>query len=644
MKFQQFGKYTILKKLAGGGMAEIFLACDLGPTGIGRFLVIKKALAHFSKNEEFMDMFKNEGKVACNLKHGNIAPIYEFGIETNQMYLSMEYISGRNLRELIKKAISLKTPLDIPYSVYMVKEVAAGLNYAHNAVDATTGQPLHLIHRDVSPQNIMISFDGEVKIIDFGIAKIADTDLTKAGHLKGKFGYMSPEQARGESLDPRTDIFCLGIILWELLANKRLFKCENEMSTLRKVQSCHIPNLQEINPQVPSSLNKIVMKILKKNKNLRYKTALDLERDLNKLLAKAYPEFDRYDFSAFIKKAYAKEILSEREILKKYHRQFKEYMKIYFEQELSYETHIDPLKKEKGFNTTVDATSTVDPSSEKVPHTQTDQPEKTGSFVDYMKKVTKSLVKSAPTVTYDNSVLPETADEIEKDSLGLSITIPGQGVSQTGKVIVKGGASQISHLLTEQDAGSYSLHSISASRTDSKNEKSAFFLYKKTLILPLIYIGLSIGICVGVVLAVKNVKNLANLPVISGFFQNETVKDQEGSGQGKTTGKVSDREMRQTVKRTLSATSAQRTTRPAPSQKTDVFVRTKPSGAMVQVVQRNNKFTMRTPGIIQVTESRPLTIKISKKGYHPYTIKVQGGKRLPQKMNIDLKRRSAASY
>ena len=139
MNFQQFGKYTILKKLAGGGMAEIFLACDLGPTGIGRFLVIKKALAHFSKNEEFIDMFKNEGKVACNLKHGNIAPIYEFGIEASQMYLSMEYILGKNLRELIRKTLSLKTSLDIPYSIYIVKEVAAGLNYAHNAVDSQHG-------------------------------------------------------------------------------------------------------------------------------------------------------------------------------------------------------------------------------------------------------------------------------------------------------------------------------------------------------------------------------------------------------------------------------------------------------------------------------------------------------------------------
>ena len=302
MKYQQFGKYTIIKKLAGGGMAEIFLACDLGPAGVGRFLAIKKALAHFSENEEFIDMFKNEGKVACNLKHGNIAPIYEFGFENNQLYLSMEYISGRNLRELIRKTMSLKTALEIPYSIYMIKEVAAGLNYAHNAVDSSTGQPLHLIHRDISPQNVMISFDGDVKIIDFGIAKIADTDLTKAGHLKGKFGYMSPEQARGEKLDIRGDVFCLGIILWELLANKRLFKCENEMATLRKVQAGEIPNLQNINPQVSSDLDKIVMKALKKNKNSRYKTALELERDLNRLLTKHYPEFDRYDFSGFIKK------------------------------------------------------------------------------------------------------------------------------------------------------------------------------------------------------------------------------------------------------------------------------------------------------------------------------------------------------
>ena len=223
MQFKKFGKYSVIKKIASGGMADILLSISLSPTGFGRFVVIKKALAKFSSNLEFNEMFKNEAKVACNLKHKNITPIYEFGIEKEQFFLTMEYILGKNLREITKKIASQRKELGIDNSAYIIKEIASGLNYAHNAIDSNTGLPLNIIHRDVSPQNIMVSFDGEIKLIDFGIAKIADSNLTKAGHLKGKFSYMSPEQAQGEKLDEKTDIFCLGIILWELLTGKKTF-------------------------------------------------------------------------------------------------------------------------------------------------------------------------------------------------------------------------------------------------------------------------------------------------------------------------------------------------------------------------------------------------------------------------------------
>ena len=326
MRFQKFGKYTIIKKLASGGMADILLATDLSPTGFGRFVVIKRALSKFSENEEFKDMFKNEGNVACNLKHRNITPIYEFGIEKSQFFLSMEYISGKNLRELSRKLQSYKSAISIPNIVYIIKEAAAGLNYAHNAIDTNTGQPLNLIHRDISPQNIMLSFDGEIKIIDFGISKIADTNLTRAGHLKGKFSYMSPEQANGELLDERTDIFCLGIILWELLTNKRLFASKNELSSLKKVKNCDIPNPQKINPKIPHQLNDIVLSALRKNKNSRYKTASKLEQDLNLFLNKNYPEYSHYEFISLMKTTYRKEIMEERENLKTYSEEFKKYI------------------------------------------------------------------------------------------------------------------------------------------------------------------------------------------------------------------------------------------------------------------------------------------------------------------------------
>ena len=326
MHFKKFGKYTIIKKLASGGMADILLASDLSPTGFGRFVVIKRALSKFSENEEFKDMFKNEGKVACNLKHRNITPIYEFGIEKNQFFLSMEYISGKNLREFIKKSQGYKNSISISNTVHITKEVASGLNYAHNAIDSNTGQPLNLIHRDISPQNIMLSFDGEIKLIDFGIAKIADTNLTRAGHLKGKFSYMSPEQAHGDVLDERTDIFCLGIILWELLTNKRLFASKNELTSLKKVKNCDIPDVQKINPKVPTELNTIVKKALSKNKNSRYKTAAKLEQDLSIFLNKNYPEYSHYDFISLMKTTCRKEIMEERENLKTYSSEFKKYL------------------------------------------------------------------------------------------------------------------------------------------------------------------------------------------------------------------------------------------------------------------------------------------------------------------------------
>ena len=326
MEFKNFGKYTILKKLASGGMADIFLSINLSPTGFGRFVVIKRALPRFSNNPEFKEMFKNEARVVCNLKHKNIVPIYEFGIEKNQLFLVMEYITGSTVRELTKRLKVKSKTLSMPNAVYIVKEVAAGLNYAHNAIDHNSGLPLNIIHRDVSPQNIMLSFDGEIKLIDFGIAKISDVNLTKVGHLKGKFSYMSPEQAEGKPLDARTDVFCLGIILWELLTGKRLFASSNELASLKKVRNCDIPDAQKINPAIPTELNNILKKSLEKNKNLRYKSAANFEQSLSFFLNKNYPEFSQYDFITLMKTIHRKKIMQERETLKSYSTEFKRYI------------------------------------------------------------------------------------------------------------------------------------------------------------------------------------------------------------------------------------------------------------------------------------------------------------------------------
>ena len=307
---EKFGKYLLLEKLAVGGMAEVYLTKTSGANGVSKFVALKRILPQFSGNPEFIAMFKEEAKVAINLSHSNIVSIYDFGIESDQFYLVMEYVEGRNLRQIINEMKKSNKSFSIDQAVYMIKETAAGLNHAHRCADSQSGKPLNITHRDMSPQNIMVSFEGETKVIDFGIAKSeTENEATKAGTLKGKFSYMSPEQSEGYPIDPRTDVFALGIILWELLANDRLFTGSNEGAILRKVRDCQVPGIRKINPLVPQELERIVMKALAKDKNVRYQTAANFYKDLNLFLNTQYPDFSTHDFSQFIrdcfKNAYA---------------------------------------------------------------------------------------------------------------------------------------------------------------------------------------------------------------------------------------------------------------------------------------------------------------------------------------------------
>lgn len=305
-QFERFGKYILLEKLAAGGMAEIYLAKSLGASGVNKFLAVKRILPQFSENTEFKDMFREEAKVSVNLRHSNVVPIFDFGEEKGHFYIVMDYVEGRNLRQILNELKKLQIQFAIEQICYVVREAAGGLDHAHRCIDGSTGRPLNIIHRDISPQNIMISFEGEVKIIDFGIAKAeTQAEATKAGTLKGKYGYMSPEQADGQNIDVRTDIFSLGIVLWELLANDRLFTASSEAAILRKIRECQIPSIRKINPNVPPELEKIVNKVLAKDPNLRYQTAAALHKDLNRFLNTQFPDFNAQDFAVFIKNAFA---------------------------------------------------------------------------------------------------------------------------------------------------------------------------------------------------------------------------------------------------------------------------------------------------------------------------------------------------
>lgn len=313
---ESFGKYVLLERLAAGGMAEVYLAKSTGASGINKFVAIKRILPQYSDNPEFIEMFKEEAKIAVNLNHGNVVSIFDFGIEKKQFFLVMEYVEGQNLRQVLNHLKKDTKYFSIDQIVYMVKEVAAGLDHAHRCLDGTTGKPLNITHRDMSPQNIMVSFEGEVKVVDFGIAKAeSQMEHTRAGTIKGKFGYMSPEQAEGHVVDLRTDIFSLGIVLWELLANDRLFTSNSEAGTLRKIRECQIPSLRKLNPAVPPELERICNKALAKDKSLRYQTSAAFHRDLNRFLNTQYPEFSAHDFSVFMKSAFSQMFIENRKKL-----------------------------------------------------------------------------------------------------------------------------------------------------------------------------------------------------------------------------------------------------------------------------------------------------------------------------------------
>ena len=318
-QYEQFGKYVLLEKLAMGGMAEVYLAKAPSAGGISKFVAIKRILPQFSENPDFIEMFKEEAKIAINLNHSNVVSIFEFGVEKEQFFLVMDYVEGRNLRQILNKLKKSPQRLSNEQVLYIIKEVAAGLDNAHRCLDGATGRPLNITHRDMSPQNIMISFEGEVKIVDFGIAK-AESQLenTRTGTLKGKFGYMSPEQVEGQVVDLRTDIFSLGIVLWELLANDRLFIANNEINTLRKIRDCQIPSLRKINPNIPQELDRIVNKALARDRNLRYQTSAAFHKDLNRFLNRQFPDFSSQDFSVSIKTLFANEILETRKRLISY--------------------------------------------------------------------------------------------------------------------------------------------------------------------------------------------------------------------------------------------------------------------------------------------------------------------------------------
>ncbi|HJV22264.1 MAG TPA: protein kinase [Holophagaceae bacterium] len=283
---EEYGNYYLLEKIAVGGMAELFKAQQRGVQGFQKIVAIKRILPHLSDNEDFVTMFIDEAKLAAQLTHPNIVQIFDLGKAGNSYYIAMEYVNGRDLRTLLRKAREFGLPFPEAVAGFVLMKVAAALDYAHRK-KGFDDRELKLVHRDISPQNVLISQEGAVKLVDFGIAKaVSKASHTVAGALKGKLLYMSPEQAMGQALDNRSDLYSLGLVLFEMLTGERCFQADSELGVLEKVRLGRVQDVTLLNPQVSREMAAIVTKSLQKNVDHRYPSARFMERDLRELLMK----------------------------------------------------------------------------------------------------------------------------------------------------------------------------------------------------------------------------------------------------------------------------------------------------------------------------------------------------------------------
>ncbi len=278
-------RYRVVEKLESGGMAEVFLAESEGPQGFRKQVAIKRVLPHLSEKKKFISMFLDEARLSAQLSHSNCVQVFDIGVGDNAYFIVMEYVDGANLKAVAETLKKTGQPFPVPAAVFLAIEICKGLAYAHELKDPNTGIAMNIVHRDMSPPNVLLTKYGEVKIVDFGLAK-ANSQLEKSepGIIKGKFSYLSPEAAMGQEVDGRTDIFAVGIILWELLAGQRLFLGETDFQTVKKVQQAQIPPISSINRNVSPELERIINRALARDPTQRYPNARDLARELTTFL------------------------------------------------------------------------------------------------------------------------------------------------------------------------------------------------------------------------------------------------------------------------------------------------------------------------------------------------------------------------
>ena len=281
----QFGKYTLYERIGRGGMADVFKGRIQGPAGFERVFVVKRILPHLSDDPTFIKMFVDEAKMSARLNHPNIVQIFELGAVEGEYFISMEYVAGHDLAETMRAMWKRTGAPRADLVAYIGREICRALAYAHDLTDER-GQLLGMIHRDVSPSNVMLSYEGSVKLLDFGIAKALgeSPETTKSGTLKGKYAYMAPEQTEGDNVDHRIDIFAAGIALHEVLTGRRLFKGANDIQTIERVRRCDVRPPSLVNPAVPPEMDAVLLKALARDRNDRFGSAAEMADALDEIV------------------------------------------------------------------------------------------------------------------------------------------------------------------------------------------------------------------------------------------------------------------------------------------------------------------------------------------------------------------------
>jgi serine/threonine protein kinase len=307
---KRLGRFQIIGRLATGGMAEVYLALSGELQGYRTLLVVKRILPHLAQNRQFIGMFLDEARLAALLDHPNIVRIIEVGHDGEEYFLAMELVQGKPLSAVLRKAARERRPPSPALAAYIIAQAASGLGYAHALTDGD-GRPLGVVHRDVSPQNVLLSFEGAVKMIDFGVARaFGRVAHTSPGGLKGKIEYMSPEQASAEEVDHRADVFALGVVLWEVLTGRRLYRRETELATMRAILDDPIPRPSEV-ADVPAELDAVVMRALRKRRDARFASAHEMAQALERF-AFSNDGFSPLQVASYMKGLFAAEFLQWR--------------------------------------------------------------------------------------------------------------------------------------------------------------------------------------------------------------------------------------------------------------------------------------------------------------------------------------------